>query len=677
MIRRTVSGSEEGSRSPAPHEGERRALAGDAALELAILAAAIAVAAGACLHGRWANVAGIAVPLGPRLLAGAGLLALASWRARRAERAPGRAGAAPGRWLAWLRRADLPSLAVFLLVLELRGPLGTGLGADGLSYLGQLHGALVEGRLDRQAGVEPGVALLMAPFFLLGRLLEWLTQGAGTAAPLSSAYHGSLRLGAAAWALVAALLARRACSRVFAPALCGVCVAGLWLASPLLHYSTMEPAMAHAPGAAAASLVFLLWLKAREEPARARTWLALAVAGGLLVSIQRYDAYLLLPPALTGGVELARRWRSGRLSPRQVLAGGLLALGALLLGLLPLVAVAASTSELFLVDARFVASRLLADWRAPHVGGLLFSSNGGLLAWTPVAWLSLAGLALMLRRERWLGLQLLATLALGVYLLASTPTWSAGWSFGARRLTEAYPLLALGLCAAAAHALARPALMGVAILGALGAWNVLLSRQVEGGRVPRGDTISFPSAVAAAIGDLYARAGHPPSWPAPWIFARVYGVPPDRFDRAYGLVPRDRWELRLDEARPVMGRGWAEQGRATASGPWARGREATLLVSVRGPAPHVMTGTAVCPPGAAPQQHVRVLVNGQAAGVLVLRQGESRWAVRIGAGHWRRGLNEIRFDAAWALTRGESQALGVPPFAAWQLREWTLARADP
>ena len=39
------------------------------------------------------------------------------------------------------------------------------------------------------------------------------------------------------------------------------------------------------------------------------------------------------------------------------------------------------------------------------------------------------------------------------------------------------------------------------------------------------------------------------------------------------------------------------------------------------------------------------------------------------AAGWRPGLNEIRFRAAWRLSRKEAWAVEQPPFVAWRLEE--------
>ena len=266
----------------------------------------------------------------------------------------------------------------------------------------------------------------------------------------------------------------------------------------------------------------------------------------------------------------------------------------------------------------------------------------------------------------------MATLALGVYVLASTPTWSAGVSFGARRFTEAYPIFVLGLCVAAEALLRRPWALGLSALALFVAQNVLFSEQVQRGRVDNGDAVSFLPVVQGSAADFHRTLGHPGSWPANWVFAWKYGVSPGRFDDLFGRLPRHSWGLRIGspEDAAVLGRGWSrvEEGE---SGRWAEGEDATLLFTLTAaPVDRKLRlrGAAARDPGARAQS-VWVEVNGQDVGSLSLTPAGRAWEAIVPAAVWRPGLNEVRFRAAWRLSRKEAWAVEQPPFAAWRLEE--------
>jgi hypothetical protein len=606
----------------------------------------------------------LAVPWGASLLLLMGLLALRGRLGARAASASATRRPSP---------ETLVLLAAFFAVLSLAQPSGASLGGDSAAYVQQLKEVYLHGHSDSQRGVEPGASILWAPFFLLGHAVARAAEalGLGVAAEGEGApYRNALRLGAAAYALLAAALAQRAAARFVSPLLAAVCAAGLWLGSSLFHYTVAEPAMAHAPATAVSSLLLLLWLRARERPERVGRWLVIGLVGGLLVAIQRYDVYLLLPVALSGASFLVSSWRAGDAAARRrtlLVAAGVVAVFAA--SVTPLVLLTLSTPDRYLLNPDVIRSQMLADWARPHVTALLFASNGGLFAWTPLVLLAVPGLVALAWRDRRVGLSLLATLALGVYVLASNPTWWAGYSFGARRLTEAYPILVLGLCVVAEALLRRPWSLGVVLLALAIAQNVLFSAQMRKGRVEPGDATSFLAVGQGAAADFHEALGHPGSWPANWVFAWKHGVSPGRFDELYGRVPRDAWVVRLGtpEDGAILGRGWSRP-LAGPAGRWAEADETTLLVTLTAPADRWLRlrGAAARHPEGR-EQVVRVEVGGRPAGEFTLSPAGRSWEVLVPAASWVTGLNEVRFLPAWRLLRQEAWAVDEPPFVGWRL----------
>jgi hypothetical protein len=599
-----------------------------------------------------------------------------------ASRSGTSAGLAPGRWFAGLRAPALVLAAGFALVVACRPPTASPMGADEAPYLRQLGGLFLEGRLT-EAGLEPGPTLLWGPFYLLAHAVTLGLRACGLDVPAdgwSEPYRNAVRLGSAACALAAAALTWLACRLFYPPMLASVCVLALWLGSPLFHYSWAEPAMAHAPAAALTSLLVWLWLRVRDGAAGAPSWVATGLVAGLLVSTQRYDVYfLLLPLSALAGALVGRRGSPIGPSGRRVAAAVTV---AALVAVVPLVLVGVGSADRFLVSPAAVGSLFLSDWSRPHVEEVLFSSNGGLFAWTPLALLGVAGLVAHARRDRRTALPLLASLGLGILLLASNREWWAGWSFGSRRLTEAYPILALGLCAAGAALLRRPAVLAGAGLAALVGLNVAWSRRVRTGEIPQGDARSFAAAAGHAVGDLYETLGHPFSWPAPWLFAWRHDVSPGRFDTLFGRVPRPSWSVRIGwaEDAAVLGRGWSPPAEEAGVGPfrWAIGPDSTLLVTLTAPETRVLVFSAAATrsPSEA-SQAVDLRVNGHLVRRLELRPSPGKHVAVVPAAFWVTGLNEIALASAWRLGKADALALGEAPGSGFRLDGFTLRPAGP
>jgi hypothetical protein len=84
-------------------------------------------------------------------------------------------------------------------------------------------------------------------------------------------------------------------------------------------------------------------------------------------------------------------------------------------------------------------------WGSPALFDVLFSSDHGLLAWTPILLLSFVGLVLFAVRRRQPGLAFLVA-ALAYYLFfAVYPDWDGISSYGSRFFVSLTPLFVLGL----------------------------------------------------------------------------------------------------------------------------------------------------------------------------------------------------------------------------------------
>jgi hypothetical protein len=84
-------------------------------------------------------------------------------------------------------------------------------------------------------------------------------------------------------------------------------------------------------------------------------------------------------------------------------------------------------------------------WQSPALLRVCFSSNHGLFSWTPITIVSVAGLWLMRKHDRTVGLSLLAVVAIYLYALGCYQDWHGISSFGNRFLVSLTVLFVLGL----------------------------------------------------------------------------------------------------------------------------------------------------------------------------------------------------------------------------------------
>jgi hypothetical protein len=321
------------------------------------------------------------------------------------------------------------------------------------------------------------VFALLRPFFALDE------TGAALAGKLAAAL-----LASAAAAVLYLCFALRGRARASLAAVIFALGTTLW--------STSQALWQHPAAVLFLTLALLCLVLAEDEPAwagRAGLWLA------LMVGARHADVAL----AAVIAVGLAVRW------PRRI--------PALVLWALPGIAfVLAYQWAYFGSPLRHGFSgslgRFSAEWGSGHLG-LLVSPAKGLLVFTPVAVIAVAGMARAYRRgERWLVTTLGAAAVAHWIVVGRWAEWHGGESWGPRLLTDALPLLFLflpeGLDVAPRPGLALAGLsVAVQALGAFAydyQWE--RSAQREGDAPPLWDPLRSPIVFYAQRGVLVLAA---------------------------------------------------------------------------------------------------------------------------------------------------------------------------
>ena len=567
--------------------------------------------------------------------------------------------------------ADARYYYVYLPSLLLDGDLDF---ANDYQKLGNYYHEVVSpetGRLENAFGIGP--ALFHAPLFLIGHAAALATAHHDGASQLEQqvTMYGSFLYGFAALLLAYFAARRRVDSFAAAAGAIGVMVGG-----PMLWYTVRQPGYAHPVACATAAALVLVWDATRRQRTL-RGWLAC----GALVGA----AALARPQNLTWGVllvadvgvslwQLGRTWRaSGRAPWRE--------LGASLIG-----PAAAAGAALVVLAPQLIAWKLLYGsfltvpqgdsfmrWGDSRWSETLFSSRNGLFPWAPVLVLAAAGLVVLVRRERRVGLTLLAGLALTAYVNGAVWDWWAGGSFGGRRYDGAMPAFALGLAVGidALRAFAErhlrwvvPAVIGSVLAGIL-ALNCEQARQRDAWSVYQGAQSMrghYAGLLAGIEGRIYDAVGNPLSFPASVLFGLWHHVPPSRYDEVVGayflndeyLKPTRPGYKREDALLPgsleharFLGRGWGPRrlaGRGgSASGAPLVAASATMLVPINQPGALDLVLEGTGPLGA--RVSLEWNDRGRAGAAVVNTTGRFLVVTQVPADAVVRGVNEATVHA--------------------------------
>jgi len=281
-----------------------------------------------------------------------------------------------------------------------------------------------------------GSAVVWSPFFLVAHTL--VTNGVlkGPADGFSPAYTGAVAYGSSFLAILGFVIAFFALKRYLGvtEGLALTAVFAVWFGTPALYYMTVAPAFAHAPSIFAVSLLFYLWLRARDKDS-VFAWVLLGFCAGLAMLIREQAALFLIAPGLDLGLRLVKG------DVKRSLERGVAVLGATFLAFIPQLLAYQALNGTF-GPTQLVQRKM--DFGSPHFVDVLVSPGHGLLLWTPLLIVAFFGLARSIGRLGALGAFLTVALLAQIYINGSVLSWHQAGAFGSRRFVDSTVLFVIG-----------------------------------------------------------------------------------------------------------------------------------------------------------------------------------------------------------------------------------------
>jgi hypothetical protein len=371
------------------------------------------------------------------------------------------------------------SIVTFCCVaLTLRQVFNSGdiMSSDGVGSFSFLSSLLLDQQLvygdnlavfGRQSTHWPiGAAIPWIPFFLFGHLisivgagvfdLPWVTSGLGYPEQLACCV-GSIVYGAAA----VALGYRLAC-RWFSPTWVLAATLLAFAAGSLPNYLLAEPYMNH--GVSVFWTTLLLWIGLGETDLDGKTAVKLGVVAGLSALTRPVDGLFVMLPFLW-------HWMRGQ------------TLTSLFRPLIVAAFISASifSFQIWIWEANSSLGFIDGDvpqgfrgrmkWFAPNFRRHLWGQGFGLYSFHPVFLIATAGLLLLTKYRKTLGIVGVFGLGVQVYVISS---WSGqGQSFGGRMFIASFPLFVWGLATLLEHLKAARILLAIYALPAI-LWNFVV-----------------------------------------------------------------------------------------------------------------------------------------------------------------------------------------------------------
>jgi len=291
-----------------------------------------------------------------------------------------------------------------------------------------------------------GPAILWTPFFLLAHVTVLVADWFGAHTPadgFSLPYRVLVAFGTAFYGFCGLLLSYLLARKFLDPSCALLATLGIWAGSSLPVYMYFNPFWSHAHSAFVVAL--FLWYWDRTRPNRTLgQWLLLGLISGLLVDVYFVNGVFLLislVESIQGYVKDLRSKNGAAVLHR--LCVNLLYLVAFGIVILPtLITRKIIFGGMFRLGAY---TALPWNWRAPFWRSVLFSSDHGMLSWTPLLGFALLGLFLPFSGGKRVKAYLaLAAVAL-YYVISSYPYWDGLASYGNRFFISLTPVFVFGL----------------------------------------------------------------------------------------------------------------------------------------------------------------------------------------------------------------------------------------
>ncbi|MGA2484044.1 MAG: hypothetical protein ABSF92_13100 [Candidatus Acidiferrales bacterium] len=302
------------------------------------------------------------------------------------------------------------------------------------------------GRLDNHFSVGP--AILWSPFLLLAHSGVLMARGLGStvaADGYSTPYRLAMALATAFYGFLGLWLSFRVAREYVAERWALLGTLGVWWASSFPVYAYFNPSWSHAHSAFACALFIWYWHRTREGRTLAQ-WLLLGLSAGLMINVYYLNAAFLLVPGIEGFGGYLRSWRGSPVAStpaRQLALRHALFIAAIGVALLP-----TWVTRLMIYGHPFESGYIPLrewGWTRPALWDVLFSSDHGLLSWTPILLFALAGMVLLWKKKPRVGGPLVASALAFYYVVAAYPNWDGLSSYGNRFFVSLTPLFVLGL----------------------------------------------------------------------------------------------------------------------------------------------------------------------------------------------------------------------------------------
>lgn len=314
-----------------------------------------------------------------------------------------------------------------------------------------------------------GSALLWAPWFIATDVGLHGLQAIGLATNIpadgySWPYQRAVCYASALYAMLGILVIRQLAQTWMSRWSSTLATVGIWFATPLVYYMTIQMPFAHANGFFVTCCFVWCWWQTVLTPQRVSRWVLLGVCAGLLYMVREQLILMLIMPAISVSIAVWQALRTYQITLLRPYAVAIVvtAMGAgltltpqfLAYQLVNGVAKPASevANKLNICSPHAVDTLIDFDPSPEPICNVgtepvrIAAWSRGALVWSPILLPAIIGLVGLTRRHPHAGAPMLVAFLMQVWLNgAFGTTWHLSGAFGFRRLIECSPFFICGL----------------------------------------------------------------------------------------------------------------------------------------------------------------------------------------------------------------------------------------
>lgn len=489
-----------------------------------------------------------------------------------------------------------------------------------------------------------GCSILWFPFFLTGHIYA-KAIGLPADGYAEFPYGISINLAGLIFAWIGLILLVSVLQKLFNDKVAVATALVLWFGTPLTFYTNQQPNLDTSVSFFAGSL-FLYFVFLLREKATTQRWIGIGISAGTAMLVRPQNVILLIIPAfLVLKLSIKAIKEKNKKSFSQITRGVSLLVLFTAVTFIPQMM---TWQIMYNSPLTIPQGKNWMEWNNPKIIQILFSTNHGLFAWTPILLFGFLGILLFFRKDKWASPAMAVAFLAMVYINSVPNDWWGGFAFGGRRFASTFPILGIGMAALLKPLFDKRILryLAVIVLLCVIIWNISLISIFSDKTIPHQGIMKpeklFNTTLKRALRIISDIPGSLQSCLFVLTHKDACAVCHDI------LLTKGETLIKAEKLSPFIRNGWTESKNEASTGKIYRSASRSIssfnFYLSRIPEKDLNVEIA-CKPAGNTQVLVPVVNFQPIKEVIKFKQGWNNYAFKIKNSYLQKGVNILRFDS--------------------------------